>query len=138
MIPRAVRTGQAVRRRRVCNGCGHRFTTYEEIVKANLKVFKRDGRHEDLSKQKLMNGIGIACQKRPMSTQDIEAIVDSIINELETEFEREVPSTAIGRKVMDRLEKTDEVAFVRFASVYRRFRDATQFMNEVEALRSKL
>ena len=135
---RAVRNGLAVRRRRVCLECGHRFTTYEEIVKANLKVFKRDGRHEDLSKQKLVESITIACQKRPVSTQDIEVIVDGIINELETEFEREVPSTAIGRKVMDRLEKTDEVAFVRFASVYRRFRDATQFLNEVEALRSKL
>jgi transcriptional repressor NrdR len=107
-------------------------------VKANLKVFKRDGRHEDLSKQKLTQSISIASQKRPVSTQDIEVIVDSIINELETEFEREVPSTVIGRKVMDKLEKTDEVAFVRFASVYRRFRDATQFMNEVEALRAKL
>ena len=135
---RAVRNGLAVRRRRVCQECGHRFTTYEEIVKANLKVFKRDGRHEDLSKQKLMESITIACQKRPVSTQDIESLVDGIINELETEFEREVPSTAIGRKVMEALEKTDEVAFVRFASVYRRFRDATQFLNEVQALRSKL
>lgn len=135
---RAVRNGSAVRRRRVCLDCGHRFTTYEEIVKANLKVFKRDGRHEDLSKQKLTQSISIASQKRPVSSQDIEAIVESIINELETEFEREVPSTVIGRKVMDKLEKTDEVAFVRFASVYRRFRDATQFLNEVEALRAKL
>lgn len=132
---RSVRGGLGIRRRRVCLQCSNRFTTYEEIVKANLKVFKRDGRHEDLSRQKLVDGITVACQKRPISTRDIESIVDSIMNEVEAEFEREVPSTLIGRKVMEKLEEVDQVAFVRFASVYRRFRDATQFLNEVEGLK---
>ncbi len=131
---RAAREGAAIRRRRVCLGCGHRFTTYEEVVKANLRVVKRDGRHEDLDRNKLRGGIERACEKRPISAQDIEALVDGILGELEAEFEREVPSLVIGRKVMERLEKLDEVAYVRFASVYRRFRDVNQFLSEVENL----
>lgn len=131
---RSVRNGQVIRRRRVCLGCGHRFTTYEQVVKTQIKVFKRDGRHEDLNRQKLLNGITRACEKRPIGTQEIEVLVDGLINELEGEFEREVPSTVIGKKVMERLEKIDEVAYVRFASVYRRFRDVNQFLSEVEGL----
>lgn len=134
---RAVRGGAGIRRRRVCLDCSHRFTTYEEIVKASLKVFKRDGRHEDLSRTKLQHGITIACQKCPVSAQEIESMVDLIINELEAEFDREIPSTVIGRKVMEKLEHKDSVAFVRFASVYRRFRDPQQFLNEVEGLQSR-
>lgn len=131
---RAARNGAAIRRRRVCLNCGHRFTTYEEVVKTSLRVIKRDGRHEDLDRNKLLNGIRRACEKRPISMQEIEAVADGIISELESEFEREVPSVAIGKKVMDRLENLDEVAYVRFASVYRRFRDVSQFVSEVEGL----
>ncbi len=131
---RTVRNGDVIRRRRVCQKCGHRFTTYEEVVKSNLRVIKRDGRHEDLDRKKLLAGIIRACEKRPISTQQIESLVESVINELDAEFEREVPSTVIGKKVMDRLEKLDEVAYVRFASVYRRFRDVNQFLSEVEGL----
>jgi len=131
---RSVRNGDVIRRRRVCLGCGHRFTTYEEVVKANLRVIKRDGRHEDFDRRKLINGVTRACEKRPISTQQIETLVDGIVGELESEYEREVPSTVIGKKVMDRLEKLDEVAYVRFASVYRRFRDVNQFLSEVEGL----
>ena len=131
---RAARDGAAIRRRRVCLGCGYRFTTYEEVVKASLRVVKRDGRHEDLDRNKLRGGIERACEKRPISAQEIDALVDAILGELEAEFEREVPSLVIGRKVMERLEKLDEVAYVRFASVYRRFRDVNQFLSEVENL----
>ena len=131
---RSVRNGDVIRRRRVCLKCGHRFTTYEEVVKASLRIIKRDGRHEDLDRHKLLNGIARACEKRPISAQQIEALVDAVLSELESEYEREVPSTAIGQKVMDKLEQLDEVAYVRFASVYRRFRDVNQFLSEVEGL----
>jgi len=131
---RSVREGASIRRRRACLRCGYRFTTYEEIIKTSLRVIKHDGRHEELDRRKLIAGIERACEKRPISAQMIEALVDSIIGELESEYERETPSTAIGKKVMDRLEKLDEVAYVRFASVYRRFRDASQFLSEVEGL----
>lgn len=131
---RSVRNGDVIRRRRNCLKCSHRFTTYEEVVKATLRVIKRDGRHEEFDRKKLINGVTRACEKRPISSQQIEALVDSIISELESEYEREVSSTAIGKKMMDRLEKLDEVAYVRFASVYRRFRDVNQFLSEVEGL----
>ena len=131
---RMVRNGDVIRRRRLCLNCGYRFTTYEEVVKASLRVIKRDGRHEELDRHKLQAGIERACEKRPISVQQIESLVDEIIGELDSEYEREVPSTVIGEKVMERLEKLDEVAYVRFASVYRRFRDVNQFLSEVEGL----
>jgi len=131
---RSVRNGDVIRRRRVCLQCGFRFTTYEEVIKTSLRVIKRDGRHEELDRRKLLSGIERACEKRPISAQQIETMVDTILSELESEFEREVPSTVIGQKVMDQLEEMDEVAYVRFASVYRRFRDVNQFLSEVEGL----
>ena len=131
---RSVRNGDVIRRRRLCLKCAYRFTTYEEVVKNTLRVIKRDGRHEDLSRQKLLSGVTRACEKRPISAQQVEALVDALIGELESEYEREVPSTVIGQKLMDKLEKLDEVAYVRFASVYRRFRDVNQFLSEVEGL----
>ena len=131
---RTVRNGDVIRRRRVCLKCGYRFTTYEEVIKAGLRVIKRDGRHEDPDRNKLLSGIQRACQKRPIGVQQIETLVDSVISEIESEYEREVPSTIIGQKVMDKLEELDEVAYVRFASVYRRFRDVNQFLSEVEGL----
>lgn len=131
---RSVRNGDVIRRRRACLDCGHRFTTYEEVVKVNMRVIKRDGRHEELDRVKLMNGIQRACEKRPISLEQMEGLVDSVVTELEGEYEREIPSTEIGKKVMHRLEKLDEVAYVRFASVYRRFRDANQFIIEADKL----
>ena len=131
---RAAREGNVIRRRRVCLQCGHRFTTYEEIIKATMRIIKRDGRHEDLDRSKLLKGIHRACQKRPISAEQIEDMVDSILNELDNEYDREVPSTVIGEKVMERLEKLDEVAYVRFASVYRQFKDVNQFLTEVKGL----
>ncbi len=131
---RAIRNGEVIRRRRVCAQCGHRFTTYEQVVKAVLRVLKRDGRHEDFDRAKLRAAIAHAAVKRPISEPQLDVLVDDLAHELETEYEREVPSTVIGRKVMDKLEKLDEVAFLRFASVYRRFRDASQFLSEIENL----
>ncbi|MBI3985656.1 MAG: transcriptional repressor NrdR [Lentisphaerae bacterium] len=134
---RSAREGEVIRRRRVCLQCGHRFTTYEEIVKANLRVIKRDGRIEDLDPKKLKNGIVRACEKRPIGTEQIDNLVDAILSELDNEYDREVPSTAVGQKVIARLEKLDEVAYVRFASVYRRFKDVNQFLTEVKGLIGK-
>lgn len=134
---RAIRNGDCIRRRRVCLKCGYRFTTYEEVIKTSLRIIKRDGRHEELDRKKLAGGIERACEKRPISAQQIESVVDAIISEVESEYEREVPATVIGQKVMNKLEELDEVAFVRFASVYRRFRDVNQFLSEVEGLISR-
>jgi transcriptional repressor NrdR len=131
---RSAKSGESIRRRRVCLACGHRFTTYEEVVRTHLRVIKRDGRHEELDRNKMLGGVLRACEKRPISVQDVETLVDDTIASVESEFDREVPSVAIGKKIMDRLEKLDEVAYVRFASVYRRFRDVSQFLNEVEGL----
>jgi transcriptional repressor NrdR len=131
---RLVRQGAAIRRRRMCLKCKHRFTTYEEVLKTGLRVIKRDGRHEELDRTKLLNGIARACEKRPISAQVIESLVDTIITELESAYDREVPSLEVGRRVMEHLEDLDEVAYVRFASVYRRFRDVAQFLSEVEGL----
>ena len=131
---RSVRNGDVIRRRRLCLKCAYRFTTYEEVVKNTLRVIKRDGRHEDLSRPKLLSGVTRACEKRPISAQQVEALVDALIGELESEYEREVPSTVIGQKLMDKLEKLDEVAYVRFASVYRQFKDIDSFMRELNKI----
>ncbi len=131
---RAARDGVSIRRRRTCLQCGHRFTTYEEIIKASLRVLKRDGRSEEFDRQKLLSGIARACQKRSVTMEQMEEMVNSIINELDSEYDRDVPSTAIGEKVMERLENLDEVAYVRFASVYRQFKDVNQFLTEIRGL----
>jgi len=131
---RASRNGDVIRRRRACVACGYRYTTREEVVKTKLRVIKRDGRREEISRDKLVNGIQRACEKRPISPEQIEALVDGIIGELENDYEREVSSEVIGEKVMERLEKLDEVAYVRFASVYRRFKDVNQFLNAIEGM----
>ncbi len=134
---RTARNGDAIRRRRECVQCGHRFTTYEEVVKPRLRVIKQDGRHEDLDRTKLGNGVKRACEKRPVSLEQIETLVDSIIAELESEFEREVPTSVVGRKVMEKLKDLDEVAYVRFASVYRQFTDVEQFLSAIKSLTPK-
>jgi transcriptional repressor NrdR len=134
---RAARDGVAIRRRRACLGCNHRFTTYEEIVKDALRVIKRDGRREEISRLKLMSGILRACEKRPISPLQIEELVDGILEQIEQEYDSEVPSGAIGEKVMARLETLDEVAYVRFASVYKRFADVNQFLNAIHHIVEK-
>ena len=134
---RASREGATIRRRRECTSCTHRFTTYEEIERENLMVLKRDGRHEEFSKEKLFSGIKKACQKRPISPKVIEDLVERIVDEVTDKYEREVPGEVIGKLVMDGLRAIDEVAYVRFASVYRRFQEATDFVHEVRKLEAK-
>jgi len=132
---RSAHNGRAIRRRRECLGCSHRFTTYETI-EAPLQVIKRDGSREDFSKEKLILGLRRSCQKRPVSIGTIEDIVASIQHHFEQQHLREVQSSVIGNMVMDRLRDIDEVAYVRFASVYRQFKDVTEFMDEARRLKT--
>ena len=134
---RSSREGATIRRRRECVACGFRFTTYEEVERTGLMVLKHDGRREEFSKDKLMSGLKKACQKRPISPKTIEDMVERIVNEVTDKYEREVPAEAIGKLVMDGLRQMDDVAYVRFASVYRRFQEATDFVHEVKKLESK-
>ena len=134
---RASREGATIRRRRECIACEYRFTTYEEVERAGLLVLKRDGRHEELSKEKLLSGLKKACQKRPISPKVIEDLVERIVNDITDKYEREVPAEVIGKLVMNGLRATDDVAYVRFASVYRRFQEATDFVHEVKKLEAK-
>ena len=134
---RASREGATIRRRRECIGCNFRFTTYEEIERGGLFVVKRDGRREEFSKEKLFSGVKKACQKRPVSPKAIEDMVENVVNEVTDKYEREVPAEFIGKLVMDALRQMDEVAYVRFASVYRRFQEATDFVQEVKKLGAK-
>src|SRR5262245_15912816 len=134
---RASREGATIRRRRECTACGFRFTTYEEVERGGLVVLKRDGRREEFSTEKLISGIKKACQKRTVSQKVIEDWVDRIANEVTDKFEREVPAEFIGKQVMDGLRQIDQVAYVRFASVYRRFQEATDFVQEVRKLEEK-
>lgn len=134
---RASREGATIRRRRECTSCTHRFTTYEEVERDQLVVLKRDGRREEFSKEKLHSGLRKACQKRPISPKIIEDLVEKIVDVVTNKFEREVPAEFIGKMVMDGLREIDDVAYVRFASVYRRFQEATDFVQEVKKLEAK-
>ncbi len=131
---RASKEGATIRRRRECLKCEHRFTTYEEVENAQLMIVKRDGRREEFSKEKLLSGLRKACQKRPVSPKAISDLVDKIVQEITDKYESEVPGMAIGERVMEGLRQIDEVAFVRFASVYRRFEEAKEFVQAVEKL----
>ena len=131
---RASREGSVIRRRRECLGCHHRFTTYEEIEHEGLMIVKRDGRREEFSKEKLLVGVRKACQKRPVSPKIIEDLVEKIVDEITDKYDREVPSMAVGERVMEGLRDIDEVSYVRVASVYRRFQEATDFVQAVRKL----
>ena len=131
---RSSREGSVIRRRRECLSCSHRFTTYEEIEHEGLMVIKRDGRREQFCKEKLFSGVRKACQKRPISPKIIEDLVERIVDEITDKYEREVPCMAVGERVMEGLRDIDEVAYVRFASVYRRFQEATDFVHAVKKL----
>jgi transcriptional repressor NrdR len=134
---RGSREGATIRRRRECTKCRHRFTTYEEIEHEGLMVLKRDDRREQFSKDKLLSGVRKACQKRPISPKVIEDVVEQIIDTVTDKYDREVPAEFIGKLVMEGLRKIDDVAYVRFASVYRRFQEATDFVQEVKKLEAK-
>lgn len=131
---RSSQEGRAVRRRRECEACGKRFTTYESIELFPRQVVKRDGRREPYDRQKLLFGIVTACTKRPVNIDTIEAVVDRIEQRLEESGRVEVESRWLGERVMEELQDVDEVAYVRFASVYRQFKDVTEFMNELRGL----
>ena len=131
---RACRDGQAIRRRRECVNCTQRFTTYEYIEHAPLTIIKRDGSREPFDRSKLLEKILLACYKTSVSTDQIEEIVDHIEGELGNLTEKEVPSKQVGELVMDALRGLNEVAYVRFASVYRQFRDKSDFVRELEQL----
>ncbi|MDR7857200.1 transcriptional regulator NrdR [Tissierella sp.] len=126
--------GQAIRRRRECIKCNKRFTTYEKIEEIPLIVVKKDGNRQVYNRNKLLNGIIKACEKRPVSISTIEKAVDEIEKNLSNSLEKEVTSEEIGEMIMDRLKDIDEVAYVRFASVYRHFKDLNSFMEELKKI----
>ncbi|KMQ52914.1 transcriptional regulator NrdR [Chitinispirillum alkaliphilum] len=134
---RTSKEGRAVRRRRECLECGKRFTTYEYIESTSLIIVKNDRRREAYDRQKLMNGLVSACKKRPVSLKKVESIVDKIENQLEKVGKTEIPSAEIGKMVMEELYGLDEVAYIRFASVYRKFKDISEFISEVKEIESK-
>lgn len=128
---------ESIRRRRRCLECNKRFTTYERHDKINLMVVKNDSRREAFDREKVLKGILKACEKREVSMEQIEKVVDEIETTLNNTMSKEVKSSDIGELIMDRLRDLDEVAYVRFASVYRDFRDASTFVDEVKNLQSK-
>jgi transcriptional repressor NrdR len=129
------KVGSAVRRRRECLKCGQRFTTYERLASVSLFVVKRDGRREPFDREKLARGIQLACVKRPLSQEAIETAVSQIESDLYAMGRAEIDSSVVGEMVMDELRKLDEVAYVRFASVYRRFEDVEALAEEISELR---
>ena len=126
--------GASIRRRRECLSCHKRFTTYETVESLPLMVVKKDGSRQSFDRSKVMSGVIRACEKRPVPYQDMENLVAEIEQALQNQMEREVSSAQIGELVMERLKKLDEVAYVRFASVYRQFKDINTFMTELNKL----
>lgn len=133
---RLCQDGRAIRRRRECLNCQHRFTTYETFERPNIMVVKKDGCKELFDRQKIIKGVTRACEKRPVSPDKIEEMATTIEQYIENNNLREIPSKVIGEHIMDTLQALDEVAYVRYASVYKRFTDITQFMNTILTLLS--
>jgi transcriptional repressor NrdR len=127
----------SIRRRRECLKCSKRFTTHEYVEQVALMIVKKDGRRQPYDRSRLINGVTKACEKRPVSVNQIEDTAVAIEQEILKRFDREVPSTAIGELVMEKLYALDEVAYVRFASVYRQFRDVSHFMKEIQVILEK-
>ncbi len=126
--------GHAVRRRRECLGCQKRFTTYEYVEHVALTIIKSDGRHEPYDRMKLLHGLKLACNKRPISSKQMESIADEVEAKLNSRFRSEISSKEVGELVMNKLRDTDEIAYVRFASVYRKFKDKSEFLDELRRL----
>jgi len=126
--------GETIRRRRQCLGCGLRFTTHERVQASNLIIIKKDKRREEFSREKLTTGIRKACEKRPLPTGAIEKLADDVENELNSLGKAEIPSSAVGEVVMEKLKALDHIAYIRFASVYREFADITSLKHEVDTL----
>ena len=131
---RLSKDGRMIRRRRECLECGRRFTTYEKLEEMLPMVVKRDGRREPFSREKIISGIRKACQKRPISMTQIQVFVDSLESYFQDQGRKEIDSTEIGERVIQTLRQWDEVAYVRFASVYRQFKDISEFMAELEEI----
>ena len=131
---RLAQGGEVTRRRRECDGCGRRYTTYDRVEEALPLIVKKDGRRENYDRLKLLEGLRRACQKRPVPIDKLESAVDAIERDLQELNEREVPSSAIGERVMTHLRELDQVAYVRFASVYRAFDDIGEFLDELQRL----
>ena len=129
--------GASIRRRRECLSCGRRFTTYETIETITVMVVKKDRSREAFDRSKLLKGLLRACEKRPVSVKQLERLSDEVESLVQSMLEREVTSEAIGEMVMDRLKRIDEVAYIRFASVYRQFRDIDSFGDEIDRLRNE-
>ena len=131
---RISREGSSIRRRRECLECGHRYSTVEALLRDGMIVIKRDGRREDFERAKLVHAVRSACHKRPIDVEQISMLVDDVIDALEAQFDSDIPSAAIGDAVMQRLRTIDQVAYVRFASVYKEFRDVTGFVDEIKGM----
>ncbi len=131
---RPTEEGQAIRRRRECISCSKRFTTYEKIEEIPIIVVKKDGNRQSYDRNKLLNGIIKSCEKRPVSMSTIESIVNEIERSISNSMEKEITSVEIGEMIMNKLKNIDEVAYVRFASVYRQFKDVNSFMDELKKI----
>lgn len=131
---RASSDGFAIRRRRECEACGRRYTTYERIEESPLRVVKKDQRREPFERRKILLGLMKACEKRPIPIAALEAITARVENQVLEEYESEVPVTFVGERVMAELRKLDQIAYVRFASVYREFQDVTDFLDELKPI----
>ena len=134
---RLIQDGERIRRRRQCLACATRYTTYETIEQIELRVLKRGGRIEPFHRYKLVSSLSKACEKRPIKLEVLERLVDEIVTELGVETGREVPSRLIGLRAMEKLQTIDPVAYVRFASIYRQFQDAGEFIDEVEQMKKR-
>ncbi|MDN5352958.1 MAG: transcriptional repressor NrdR [Clostridiales bacterium] len=126
--------GHVIRRRRECMDCKQRFTTYEKVEEIPIVIVKKDGNRESYNRMKVLNGIIRACEKRPVSMEEMEGLIDQIESKLHSSMEKEIPSELIGELVMSGLKELDEVSYVRFASVYRQFKDINTFINELTKL----
>lgn len=134
---RMSKNGLSIRRRRQCQACEYRFNTLEEILREGLVVIKGDKRREDFDRSKLLNGIRKACEKRPIDIEQLHMLISDVLVELESKYANEIPNTAIGEAVMKRLKDIDHIAYVRFASVYKDFRDIDELAHEISALKKK-
>ena len=134
---RPTEEGHAIRRRRGCEQCGKRFTTYEKVEETIIMIIKKDGRREAFDRNKVMSGIVKACEKRPVPVAEMERIVNEIERGLNNMMEKEIESNFVGELVMEKLKELDEVAYVRFASIYREFKDVNTFMSEIKKILEK-
>lgn len=134
---RVSKDGTAIRRRRECIDCGHRYTTSETILREGLMVIKRDGRREEFDRAKIVNGLRRACEKRPINAEQLNMLVEDVIDALEGQYDYEIPSSGIGEKVMEQLRRIDPIAYIRFASVYKDFRDLADMVEEISQLEGR-